>query len=561
MINEKKWWMEEVIYQIYPQSFNDTNNDGIGDIKGISEKLDYLNDLGITAIWICPLFKSPLIDNGYDISDYQSVNDIFGNNEDLYELIEKAKSYNIKILLDLVINHTSDEHQWFRDALAYPDSKYRDYYIFKKGSKDTPPNNWRSIFGGSAWEPVPNEPETYYLHTFHSKQPDLNWENPELRQEIYDMINWWIEKGVFGFRIDSITFIKKDQDYASLPANGADNLSNIKDKTRNRPGIAELLSELNERTFNQYDVVTVGEAPGVQYDEFDEYIGKNGYFNMIFDFKYADIDVENGSEWFRKTQWTYDEYIEKVKLSQETLQKYGWGANFIENHDQPRALSKLILDPKFKNEIGAKALAVSYFLLRGTPFIYQGQELGLDNVNWTDINTYNDISSHDNYNRALLEGYSPEDAISFVQDRSRDNGRIPFPWTNDQYGGFSDSKPWIDMKEEYPQVNTINNTVLEFYKDIIHLRQKSEFKNTLIYGNIQFLDNMPNNVMTYTRADEKNHLLIVTNFNSHAQNVEIPSSNFNVVLNSHPSLDTRKNQLSLEPMQALVIDLGGKNND
>ena len=558
MVNNKKWWMEEVIYEIYPQSFNDTNDDGIGDINGISEKLDYLHELGITSIWICPVFKSPLIDNGYDISDYQSINQIFGDNNDLYNLIEKAKTYNIKILLDLVINHTSDEHPWFKEALTNKESKYRDYYIFKSGDDNTPPNNWRSIFGGSAWEPVPGEEETYYLHTFHSKQPDLNWENPHLRQEIYDMINWWIEKGVYGFRIDSITFIKKDQDYASLPADGADNLSNIKNKTRNRPGISTLLSELNEQTFNKYDVVTVGEAPGVSYDEFDEYIGKNGYFNMIFDFKYADIDVENGSEWFRKTDWTYDEYIEKIKVSQETLQKYGWGANFIENHDQPRALSKLIQDPQFKNDLGAKALAISYFFLRGTPFIYQGQELGLDNVNWTEISTYNDISSHDNYDRALLEWYSTQEAISFVQDRSRDNGRIPFPWTNEQYGGFSKKEPWLSMKEEYPEINAANNSVLNFYKEMIHLRQNTIYKNTLIYGDIHFKDDTPSSVMAYTRSDDTNRLLVITNFNSNVQTIEIPSGDFKVLLNTHETLKNEKNKIFLEPMQALVVDLGGR---
>ncbi|MCZ0725124.1 alpha-glucosidase [Aerococcus kribbianus] len=554
---QDNWWKEEVIYQIYPQSFKDSNGDGIGDIQGIINELNYLHQLGITTIWISPIFSSPLIDNGYDISDYEDINPVFGTNDDLDRLIAKADELNIKIILDLVVNHSSDEHIWFKKALENKNSKYRNYYIIKESQDGTPPNNWRSIFGGSAWEPIDGEKNTYYLHTFHKKQPDLNWENDELRNEIYNMINRWLERGIAGFRIDSITFIKKDQDFNNLPSDGADNLANIKHKTRNRPGISSFLSELNEKTFKKYNVMTVGEAPGVPYSQFNDYIGKNGYFNMIFDFKPADIDVENGSEWFRESNWTYDEYINLVKISQEALQSNGWGANFIENHDQPRAVSKLIKDSNFKNDIGAKALAASYFFLRGTPFIYQGQELGMTNVEWDDISLFNDISSHDNYERALLEGFTSEQSIEFVQNRSRDNGRTPFPWTNEEYGGFSSSKPWIAMKEKYPRINTTNNTVLKFYQEMINLRQHSHYRNVLIFGEIKFISNVPNAVMAYTREDGNKVIASLTNFNSKKVEITINNTIDEIILNTHEGISIEENIISLEPMQSVLVELGG----
>ncbi|MGX7107707.1 alpha-glucosidase [Hutsoniella sourekii] len=550
---DKYWWKEEVVYQIYPQSFKDSNNDGIGDINGIKEKIPYLKNLGVTVLWICPIFKSPLVDNGYDIADYEAINESFGTMEDLEELIAELDKVNIKVILDLVINHSSSEHQWFQAALADPDSEYRDYYIFKQGQGNLPPNNWRSIFGGSAWEPVPNEEGIYYLHTFDKEQPDLNWENPKLRRELYDMINRWLDKGIAGFRIDSITFVKKDQDYGSLPADGADKLANIKLKTRNRPGIADFLQELNHETFKRYNVMTVGEAPGVPYDEFDEYIGPEGYFDMIFDFSYADTDVENGSEWFRESKWTYNDYIQAVALSQEALQNAGWAANFIENHDQPRSLSKLIKDPDFRDERGAKALCVSYFFLRGTPFIYQGQELGLKNVTWEQIDTYDDISSHDNYRRALLEGYSQEEAIRFVQQRSRDNGRTPFPWNDSQYGGFSDHQPWLAMSEEYPEINAENNLVYNFYQEVIQLRQDSPFSDLFIKGSIEFDPDHPDQVMVYKRKFNEQEATVIINFNSQAITYSGDYRPDQLILNTHPQLTITADYIELLPMQAIIL--------
>ena len=377
-MKDRKWWQKEIIYQIYPRSFYDANGDGIGDIKGITSKLEYLKDLGITMIWICPIYKSPMVDNGYDISDYLGINPEFGSMEDLDELLERAQALGIKVMLDLVINHTSDEHRWFKEALKNPNSPYRDYYIFKDSVENKEPNNWRSIFGGSVWEKLQNE-DKYYMHVFDKKQPDLNFENPRLRNEIYNMINTWLDKGLAGFRVDSITFLKKDQQFESYQPDGSDGLVTCKHGTRNQPGNDIFLNELKENTFTKYDCVIVGEAPGVKYDELSDFIGENGYFSMIFDFKYADIDVESGSDWFKRTNWTTQEFKELLFNSQKEIQKVGWSANFIENHDQPRALSKYITDEKYQNYIGGSALAMMYFFLRGTPFIYQGQELGMTN--------------------------------------------------------------------------------------------------------------------------------------------------------------------------------------
>lgn len=386
-MREKKWWQEEVVYQIYPKSFCDGNDDGIGDLRGIISKLDYLKGLGITMLWICPCYQSPMDDNGYDISDYKQIAAEFGSMEDMDELIKKAKEYGIKIILDLVINHTSDEHRWFKKAVSEPESKYHDYYIFKDGAKE--PNNWRSVFGGSVWEKIPDKDE-YYFHAFGKKQPDLNWENRELREELYKMVNWWLDKGIAGFRIDAITFIKKDLTWSDREPDGADGLAKCTKASRNQKGIGTFLNELKENTFDRYDCVTVAEAPGVSYDELDEFIGDNGYFSMIFDFRYADFDIASGSEWFKRTSWTIKDFNKKIMESQMALQKYGWGANFIENHDQPRAATKYLKENQ-NNPDAVKTLAAMYFFLRGTPFIYQGQELGMVNFDRKDIGEFNDI--------------------------------------------------------------------------------------------------------------------------------------------------------------------------
>lgn len=554
--NTKIWWKEEVVYQIYPKSFYDTNGDGIGDIKGIAEKLDYLESLGITMIWICPIFPSPMVDNGYDISDFQGIHSDFGTMEEFDDLLEEAEKRDIKIVLDLVVNHTSDEHGWFKEALKNPESPYRDYYVFKKGTTNQPPNNWRSIFGGSVWEPVPNEPCMYYFHTFDKRQPDLNWENPHLREEIYTMVNWWLEKGIAGFRIDSITFIKKDQDYSSVTPDGADGLASVKHKGRNRPGIEIFLKELNQRTFNNYKCVSIGEAPGVTYEEFDQFIGENGYFNMIFDFKYADIDVMSGSEWFRKTNWTVEELKEKILLSQAALQSTGWGANFLENHDQPRSISKYIQDKNYHNGIGATALGALFFFLRGTPFIYQGQEIGMLNFDRSSLEDFNDVSSIDNYHRSILEGFSESDALGFVNERSRDNGRTPMQWDRSLNGGFTASEqPWLKLADESLKINVLDQeankaSVLNFYRSMIQLRNRSKYADTLIYGEF-FPIETPESVIGYSRQVDYT-IESYTNLSSEEQTLKCTAKN--VLLNNYSELNISNGNIVLQPYQTILIE-------
>lgn len=544
----KDWWKEEVIYQVYPKSFKDSNNDGVGDIKGIKEKLPYLKELGITTLWICPIFTSPMVDNGYDIADFEGINPEFGTMEEFDELVAEAKKLEIKLMLDLVINHTSDEHTWFQQALADKKSKYREYYIFKEGKER--PNNWRSIFGGSVWEKVPGE-ESYYLHVFDKKQPDLNWENPELRQELYQMINRWLEKGIAGFRIDSITFIKKDQNYESLPADGVDGLVSCKHKTRNQPGIELFLNELKKETFEKYNCVTVGEAPGVAYDEFSDFIGEEGYFSMIFDFHYADIDVESGSDWFKRTNWTTKEFKELIIQSQEALQNAGWGANFIENHDQPRALSKLV-KKEFQTAEAAKGIGAMYFFLRGTPFIYQGQELGMINAERHHMKQFDDISSIDNFYRAIQEGISEKEALNFVNLRSRDNSRTPMPWDNSQYGGFSNHQPWLAMTEEYPTINAAKNTVLEFYKKMIELRQNSPISPILKTGAIHFLKELPDSIIGYYRELGGEKIYSFTNLSPVSETLIVEKEVEVLYLTSH-SMQLLGKEIKLAPYQSILV--------
>ncbi|WEJ91546.1 MAG: alpha-glucosidase [Klebsiella huaxiensis] len=547
---QTEWWKESVIYQVYPKSFYDSNNDGIGDIKGIIAKLPYLKKLGITMIWVSPFYQSPMADNGYDIADYYAVNPDLGQMQDVDDLIKQASEMGIQVMIDLVVNHTSDEHPWFQAALADPQSKYRDYYIFKPAVAGGAPNNWRSIFGGSAWEKVAGE-ETWYLHVFHKKQPDLNWENPQLREEIYSMVNWWLDKGIAGFRIDAITFIKKDQDYGSLPADGVDGLASIKSKSRNRPGIELFLNELKEKTFNRHRCVTVGEAPGVPLDEYDSYIGPNGYFDMIFDFHAADIDVENGSEWFKQRDWRIGEFREALFASQRAFCQTGWGTTFIENHDQPRALSKLIRDVEYQNAIGAKALAGMYFFMQGTPFIYQGQELGMKNFQRTSIDEFDDISSLDNYHRSLAEGFTCEQALGFINQRSRDNSRTPFPWSDGVNAGFNlGAKPWLPFSAPDFSVNAQSqaadeHSVFSFYQTMIDLRNK-RYPQALIYGSFAPIENVDDSIVAYERKTDTQRFISITNLSAQHLPFTLPAGE--VILNNYANIGA-----TLQPYQTILV--------
>lgn len=549
----RQWWQEEVVYQIYPKSFYDSNQDGIGDLCGITKKLDYLKKLGITMLWICPIYQSPMDDNGYDISNYTAIAPEFGTMEDLEELINEAKKYKIKIILDLVINHTSDEHEWFQKALSDPNSKYHDYYIFKKGKQR--PNNWRSVFGKSVWEKVSGR-EEYYFHAFGKKQPDLNWENPELRNQLYEMVNWWLDKGIAGFRIDAITFIKKDLTWKDQEPDGADGLVKCTKASRNQEDIGTFLHELKEHTFDKHQCVTIAEAPGVPYDKLEEFIGEDGYFSMIFDFRYADLDVASGSEWFKRVNWKIKDLNEKIMTSQLALQKFGWSANFIENHDQPRATTKYLQDAQH-NSNAIKTLAAMYFFLRGMPFIYQGQELGMINFERTSIEEFNDLSSIDQYYRAIEEGYTSEEALHFVNLRSRDNARTPFPWNNELYGGFSSQKPWLDMTEEYPAINAENQvgkegSIFEFYKSMIDFRQNGAYRNCFIYGMIEPIKSSEQ-VIAYKRYTESETIYCWFNFSDCETEEVLPSKHLIPIWENYKSVVFHETHLKLQPYQSVML--------
>lgn len=551
--NLEPWWKEEVVYQIYPRSFKDSNGDGIGDIRGITEQLDYLKTLGVTMLWICPIYQSPMDDNGYDVSDYCALAAEFGTMEDLDELIDETKKREMKIILDLVVNHTSDEHRWFQEALKNPDGEYHDYYIFREGK--TVPCNWRSVFGGSVWEKVEGRDE-YYFHAFGKKQPDLNWENEALRQDIYRMINGWLEKGIAGFRVDAITFIKKDLTFGDREPDGVDGLAKCTRASRNQPGIGTFLRELKLNTFDKHNCVTVAEAPGVPYEELGDFIGPEGYFSMIFDFRYADLDIASGSEWFKRRDWTVKELGEKIMASQMAVQKYGWSANFIENHDQPRATTKY-LKQDADNPQAVKMLAAMYFFLRGTPFIYQGQELGMVNFKRSTPEQFNDISSIDQYNRSLEEGLSQGEALRIVNLRSRDNARTPFPWTGERYGGFSQERPWLPMSQEYPAVNArtqdgTKGSVLEFYREMIEFRQHGPYRETLIYGSIKPLASGAD-VIAYERQGEGETIWCYFNFSNETVSEHLPDSAAQPIWGNDREADIINGTLRLKPYQALLL--------
>ena len=529
---DKKWWKKEVGYQIYPRSFYDSNNDGIGDLNGITEKLDYLKNLGITLIWVCPIFKSPMDDNGYDISDYYDVNPEFGTKEDLEKLIAEAEKRGIKVILDLVINHTSDEHEWFLEALKNPESKYRNYYIFKRGENGLPPTNWRSHFGGSAWEKVEGEAdengnEMYYLHLFTKKQPDLNWENPEVRKELYKMVNYWLEKGIAGFRVDAINSIKKDARYLDLPVDGADGMAYNVEYTLNQPGIEEFLSELAKETFKKYNAMTVAETPMLEYERYNDFIGDDGFFTMIFDFSYTDLDMTKDGFYYSLRDIPTIELRDAIFESQLTQQKYGWGAPFLENHDLPRSLNKFFGEKA--NETNAKLLANVFFFLRGTPFIYQGQEIGMDNFVRNDISEFDDIASKDQYQRALGEGFSSEEALYFVNKRSRDNSRTPMQWGKSKNADFSkdeNSKSWIKLTGSQATTNVADqindkDSIFSHYKKMIDLRQNGKYSDCLTFGNFISVPLKNEKIIAYVRKYGNQKVLCISNFSELKQEVKL----------------------------------------
>lgn len=555
---EQPWWLDEVVYQVYPRSFQDSNHDGIGDIRGIISRLDYIRDLGVTMIWVSPVYKSPMVDMGYDISDYQDIDPQFGSMADFKELLAEANKRGMKIIMDLVVNHTSDEHEWFQAALADKQSPYRDYYIFKTPADGQVPNNWRSLFGGSTWTEVPGEPGTYYFHSFAPEQPDLNWENPAMRRDIYDMINWWLEMGVAGFRIDAITHLKKDLDWASLPSDGPDGLVSVLKKGQNRPGIDDFLSELKAETFAKYDAVTIGEAYGVPDEDLHKYIGPDGYFSMIFDFSYMNIEVENTDEWYRgRSECTTTDLRERMFNSQKQVHEIeGYLGNVLENHDQPRVLSKLISNAAYRTETAAKTLATMYYFLPGVPVIYQGQELGMKNFNRESIDDFNDVSSINNYEMALQGGLTEAEALDVINKKSRDNGRVPMQWTPDEFGGFSDQVPWLAMGDDRDGVDVQtelanSDSVLHYYQALGQLRQNPLWRDLIVSGEFYPLSGMPADVIAYQRRLGGRLLTVVINLSEKPNRVSLTQPG--EVLCKAGTVTQRGHRFQLPPYTAIVL--------
>ena len=504
---ERIWWKEAVGYQIYPRSFKDSNNDGIGDIRGIISKLDYLKELGIDVIWICPMYKSPNDDNGYDISDYQDIMDDFGNMEDFDLMLDEVHKRGMKLIIDLVINHTSDEHPWFIESKLSKDSKKRDWYIWRDGKDGAEPNNWESIFKGSAWQYDENT-EQYFLHLFSKRQPDLNWDNEEVRQEIYKMINWWLDKGIDGFRVDAISHIKKEPGLIDMDNPHNLNYVSSFDKHMNVDGIHEYLEELNKNTFSKYDIMTVGEANGVDASESEMWVGEeNGKFNMIFQFEHLNLWGEVG-----ENKFNVKEYKKVLTKWQNALEGKGWNALFVENHDIPRVVSSWGNDNEYLEE-SAKAFALMYFMQKGTPFIYQGQEIGMTNVRFDSIEKYNDVKSINIYEEKINEGVSVNEALKAVASISRDNARTPMQWDASDYAGFSENTPWIDVNENYKTINVEKqlankDSVLNFYKDLIKIRKENL---SLVYGKYDMILDEDENIYAYTRTLNNDKYVVIVN--------------------------------------------------
>ncbi|WP_410512841.1 alpha-glucosidase [Paenibacillus sp. BR2-3] len=523
----RKWWKESVVYQIYPRSFMDSNGDGIGDLPGIISKLDYIKDLGVNVVWICPVYESPDDDNGYDISDYMSIMDIFGTMADWEELLAGLHQRGLRLIMDLVINHTSDEHPWFVESRSSKDNPKRDWYIWRPGKDGREPNNWESIFKGSAWESDEHTDE-YYLHLFSRKQPDLNWENPEVREALYKMITWWLDKGIDGFRIDAITFIKKKAGLPDAPNLLGKRYAPAWDCHRNQPGIHDFLGEMKERVLAKYDIMTVGEADGVPLEEAaslytDE---ENGKFNMIFQFDHMNLDSGSGGKW-DVVPWKLRDFKDVMAKWQTGLHNKGWNTSYLENHDQPRSISRFGDEGKYHAE-SAKMLATFFLTLQGTPYIYQGQEIGMTNVKFNSIEDYRDVEILNLY-RECTESGDASLAWKYIHNKGRDNSRTPMQWGDGPNAGFTTGTPWIQVNPNYKEINVEQmvqdpNSIYHYYKKLIQLRKDHD---VLVYGDYQALLKDDEHVFAYlrTRAVENStqeKVLVVLNFFGEPAPVALP---------------------------------------
>lgn len=528
---KKQWWHDKIAYEIYPKSFQDSNGDGIGDIRGVISKLDYLKEMGIDIIWLCPVYKSPMVDQGYDIADYYAISEEFGTMEDIEQLIRETKKREMYLVMDLVVNHCSDQHEWFQKALQSPEGKYGDYFFFRKGKDGKAPNNMRSYFGGSAWEPV-KDTDYYYLHMFAKEQPDLNWENEELKQEIYKMIKWWLEKGLAGFRIDAIVNIKKDSAFPDYPADMPDGSCICAMMPESVSGLTELLQELKENTFEKYHAFTVAEMFGTKEEELGTYIGDEGCFSTMFDFFVQEMAFigENGAmSWCEQKPLSFSAWRDGLYHSQKKADQIGFLANILENHDEPRSTNER-LPERLRNEKGKKMLAAVYMCLRGIPFLYQGQEIGMENIRRNSIEEYDDINTKGEYYAALAAGHSEEEALEVCYRMSRDNARTPMQWNTQPHAGFTEGTPWMAENSNYKEINVQEqlerkDSLLNFYKQLIQLKKSGEWKEVLTYGKFQPLHEEYENLLCYERiqdsADGERKVVVLANFGEDAEKINV----------------------------------------
>lgn len=546
----KNWWKEAVAYQVYPRSFNDSNNDGIGDLPGVIEKLDYLKDLSIDVIWLSPMYKSPNDDNGYDISDYQDIMDEFGTMHDFNQLLKGVHDRGMKLILDLVVNHTSDEHPWFIESKSSKDNPKRDWYIWADPKSDgSEPNNWESIFNGSTWQ-FDETTDQYYFHLFSKKQPDLNWDNPEVREAVFDMMNWWFEKGIDGFRVDAITHIKKTFEAGDLPVPEGKKYAPAFEVDMNQPGIQDWLQEMKDKSLSQYDIMTVGEANGVNPDNAEEWVGTDkGKFNMIFQFEHLGLWSTGDSQFDVKA------YKDVLNRWQKRLEGIGWNALFIENHDQPRRVSTWGNDKEYWFE-SATSHAIVYFLQQGTPFIYQGQEIGMTNYPFESIETFNDVAVKNEYQIVKEQGGDVNALLDKYKMENRDNSRTPMQWDDSINGGFTKGQPWFPVNPNYKTINVANqlddeHSVLNFYKSLIQLKKSDDLYT---YGSFDLIDADNEKVFAYIRQYNDKKVLIAGNLtdNPAQLNISFELSTDSVKLHNYSSNIDINN---LKPYEAFVIEL------
>ena len=547
-----KWWQKTNVCEIYVRSFKDTDGDGVGDLNGITEKLDYLKALGVGAIWLTPCYKSPQADNGYDVADYYDIDPTFGTMEDMDRLIAEAEKRDIRIVMDLVFNHTSNENEWFLESESDPDGSKGDWYIWRDAKPDgSAPTNWRSIFGGSAWTWSEKRGQ-YYLHTFLKEQPDLNWENPEVRKALFDVANFWVGKGVGGFRMDAVTYIKKPE-FKDGPADAGDGMTAIHGMTANTDGILDFLHEFKKEVQEGSDIFTVGEANGVSASELPQWVGSNGVFDMVFEFSHIVIDLPNETDWSARRAWKLTDLKKLLSDSQKTTAENGWYPIFFENHDQPRCIDHFFPDAEDKTG-AAKVIGTLMFTLRGTPFLYQGQEIGMRNVAWNSIDDYNDISTVGHYDYLIREGRTEEEALEAVHHFSRDSARTPMQWNTEANAGFTTGTPWLPVSDDYMTVNAETeekdpDSILSWYRALADLRSAHD---VLTAGSYEEILNDSEQIYGFIRKTDDTEAVILTNFSEEEAEYDAALVDGAELLISSAGADSRPGVL--RPLECVIFE-------